>query len=61
MRTSSWPVVLVVVIALLIGGGIALSRQQQDGLEAGTLISETASEALVGRSTEVRVPWGRLQ
>ncbi len=62
VRKFIWPVVLVVVIALLIGGGVVLSRQQQDdGLKAGTLISETASEALVGRSTEVRVPWGRLQ
>lgn len=61
VRKFMWPVVLVVVIALLIGGGIVLSRQQNDGLKAGTLISEEASGALVGRSTEVRVPWGRLQ
>ncbi|HXH76973.1 hypothetical protein [Nocardioides sp.] len=62
MRKFIWPVVLVLVTALLIAGGILLSRQQpQDGLEAGTLISETASGALVGRSTEVRVPWGSLQ
>jgi hypothetical protein len=62
VRKFIWPVVLVLVIALLIGGGILLSRQQEeDGLKAGTLISETASVALVGRSTEVRVPWGSLQ
>ena len=61
VRKFIWLVVLVLVIALLIGAGILLSRQQEYGLKAGTLISETASEALVGRSTEVRVPWGRLQ
>ena len=38
-----------------------LSQREQDGLKAGTLISETASEALVGRTAEVRVPWGSLQ
>lgn len=61
MRKFIWPVVLVVVIALLIGAGVLLSRQPKEGLKAGTLLSETASEALVGRTTEVRVPWGRLQ
>ena len=61
VRKFIWPVVLVLVLAVLVVGGILLSRQQQDGLKAGTLISETASEALVGRSTEVRVPWGSLQ
>ena len=62
MRTFIWPVALVLVIAVLAGGGVWLSqREQQDGLKAGTLISETASEALVGRTAEVRVPWGSLQ
>lgn len=61
VRKFIWPLVLVLVIAVLAIGGVVLSRQGDDGLKAGTLISETASEALVGRSTEVRVPWGRLQ
>ena len=61
VRKFIWPVVLVLVTALLIAGGILLSRQEKDGLKAGTLISETATGALVGRSTEVRVPWGSLQ
>ena len=30
-------------------------------MKAGTLVPETASEALVGRTAEVRVPWGSLQ
>lgn len=62
VRKFIWPVVLVLVTVLLIVGGILVSRQQEDsGLEPGTLISESASIALVGRSTEVRVPWGSLQ
>ncbi|WP_297735246.1 hypothetical protein [Nocardioides sp.] len=61
MRKFIWPVVLVLVTVLLIGGGILLSRQQEGGLKPGTLISESGSVALVGRTTEVRVPWGSLQ
>lgn len=61
MRTFIWPLALVLVIAALAGGGVWLSQRGPDALKAGTLISETASEALVGRSAEVRVPWGNLQ
>lgn len=61
MRKFIWPLALVLVIAVLAGGGVWLSQRQQDGLKAGTLLTETASEALVGRTAEVRVPWGSLQ
>ncbi|WP_133176451.1 hypothetical protein [Nocardioides currus] len=62
MRKVIWPLALVLVIAALAGGGVWLSQQEKDdGLKAGTLISESASEALVGRTAEVRVPWGTLQ
>ena len=61
VRTFIWPLALVLVIAVLAGGGVWLSQREQDGLKAGTLISETASEALVGRTAEVRVPWGSLR
>lgn len=60
MRKFIWPLALVLVIAVLAGGGVWLSQRDTDGLKAGTLISETASEALVGRTAEVRVPWGSL-
>lgn len=57
-----WSVVLVLVIGVLAGGGVWLSQRETGaGLEAGTLITEEASEALVGRTAEVRVPWGSLQ
>lgn len=61
MRKIIWPLALVLVIAALAGSGVWLSQRGSDGLKAGTLISETASEALVGRTAEVRVPWGSLQ
>lgn len=61
MRKFIWPLALVLVVAAVAGGGVWLSQRGQDGLKAGTLISETASEALVGRTAEVRVPWGSLQ
>ncbi|WP_107705705.1 hypothetical protein [Nocardioides allogilvus] len=61
MRKSLWPVALVILIASLAGGAVWLSQQQRDGLEAGTLIAEDAVDALVGRTAEVRVPWGSLQ
>jgi len=61
VRMFIWPLALILVIAVLAGGGMWLSQREQDGLKAGTLISETASEALVGRTAEVRVPWGSLQ
>lgn len=38
-----------------------LSQRGPAGLKPGTLIAETASEAMVGRTAEVRVPWGSLQ
>lgn len=61
MRKFIWPLALVLVIAAFVGGGVWFSQRDSDGLRAGTLISETASEALVGRTAEVRVPWGSLQ
>ncbi len=61
VRKFIWPLALVIIIALLASGGVWLSQRQDDGLKTGTLISESATNALVGRSTEVRVPWGRLQ
>lgn len=61
MRKLIWPLALVLVIAALAGGGVWLSQRSEGGLKAGTLVSETASEAMVGRTAEVRVPWGRLQ
>ncbi|WP_310526337.1 hypothetical protein [Nocardioides sp.] len=61
MRTLIRLLALVLVIAVLAGGGVWLSQREQGGLKAGTLVSETASEALVGRTAEVRVPWGTLQ
>lgn len=61
VRKFIWFLALVLVIATLAGGGVWLSQREQDGLKAGTLISETASEALVGRTAEVRIPWGSLQ
>jgi len=61
VRKFIWSLALILVIAVLAGGGVWLSQREQDGLKAGTLISETASEALVGRTAEVRVPWGSLQ
>lgn len=61
MRKFIWPLALVLVIAVLAGGGVVLSQRGQGGMKAGTLITEPASEALVGRTAEVRVPWGSLQ
>lgn len=61
MRTFIWPLALVLVIAVLVGGGVWLSLREEVGLKAGTLISEEASEAMVGRTSAVRVPWGSLQ
>ena len=61
MRKLIWPLALVLVIAALAGGGVWLSQRGADGLKPGTLIAETASEAMVGRTAEVRVPWGSLQ
>lgn len=63
MRKINWPLATVLVLALvvLVGGGVWLSLRGAERLKAGTLLSETASEALVGRTAEVRVPWGRLQ
>jgi hypothetical protein len=61
VRKFIWPLALVLVIAVIAGGGVWLSQKDQEGLKAGKLISETASEALVGRTAEVRVPWGSLQ
>ena len=61
MRKFILPLILVLVIAALAGGGVWLSQRDQAGLRAGSLISESASDALVGRTAEVRVPWGNLQ
>lgn len=64
MRKFIWPIVIVVLIALLAGGGIYLSGQgggDSSGTKNGTLLDEAASTALVGRTSDVRVPWGRLQ
>jgi hypothetical protein len=61
VRKFIWPLALILVIAALAGGGAYFSQQDKDALKAGTLITETASEAMVGRTAEVRVPWGSLQ
>ncbi|UUZ57918.1 hypothetical protein [Nocardioides sp. B-3] len=58
MRKLIWPLALVLVIAALAGGGVWLSQRGPAGLKPGTLIAEAASEAMVGRTAEVRVPWG---
>lgn len=61
VRKLILPLALVLVLAVLAGGGVWLSQRGQDGLKAGTLISEDATDAMVGRTAEVRVPWGSLQ
>lgn len=61
MRKILIALVLVLVLAGLAGGGIWLSQQGEGTTKAGTLVDQPADGALVGRSTDVRVPWGRLQ
>jgi hypothetical protein len=51
----------VILIAALAGGGIWLSQREESGTTPGTLVEQRADGLLVGRSTDVRVPWGRLQ
>ncbi len=61
MRKLLIVLVPVLLIAALAGGGIWLSQQEEPETEPGTLVEQAADGLLVGRSTDVRVPWGRLQ
>jgi hypothetical protein len=52
----------LLLVAAVVGGGVWLSqREDADATAAGTLVQQPADGLLVGRSTDVRVPWGRLQ
>lgn len=53
----------VLLVGVLAGTGIWLSRSEPDvpTTPAGTLVAPPVDGVLVGRSTDVRVPWGRLQ
>lgn len=63
MRKLLVVLVPVLLIGVLAGTGIWLSRSEPDAptTEAGTLAAPPVDGVLVGRSTDVRVPWGRLQ
>lgn len=62
MRKLLIVLVPVLLIAALAGGGIWLSqREDQEVTRAGTLVEQPVDGLLVGRSTDVRIPWGRLQ
>ncbi|KRF35282.1 hypothetical protein [Nocardioides sp. Soil805] len=61
MRKLLLVLVPVLLIAALAGGGIWLSQKEEPPTAGGTLVDEAADGLLVGRSTDVRVPWGRLQ
>lgn len=61
MRKLLIVLVPVLLIATLAGGGIWLSQREEPAAAAGTLVDQPVDGPLVGRSTDVRVPWGRLQ
>lgn len=61
MRKLLLVLVPVLLIAALAGGGIWLSQREEPATAGGTLVDAAADGLLVGRSTDVRVPWGRLQ
>lgn len=62
MRRFLWPVLLLVVIVALVAIGVVVGgTSDPKGLKPGSLVSEEAGDALVGRTADVRVPWGRLQ
>jgi hypothetical protein len=51
----------VLLIAALAGTGVWLSQREGTTAAPGTLVAQPVDGLLVGRSTDVRVPWGRLQ
>lgn len=51
----------VLLIAALAGTGVWLSGREDSTTAPGTLVAQPVDGLLVGRSTDVRVPWGRLQ
>ena len=61
MRKVLIVLVPVLLIAALAGGGVWLSQREEPATAAGTLVAPPVDGLLVGRSTDVRVPWGRLQ
>ena len=61
MRKVLIVLVPVLLIAALAGAGIWLSQREEPPTAAGTLVDQPVDGLLVGRSTDVRVPWGRLQ
>lgn len=61
MRKLLIVLVPVLLVAALAGGGFWLSQREEPATEAGTLVEQPVDGVLVGRSTDVRVPWGRLQ
>jgi hypothetical protein len=61
VRKVLMALVLVLVIAGLAVGGVWLSQREEPAAEAGTLVEQPVDGLLVGRSTDVRVPWGRMQ
>lgn len=62
MRKLLIVLVPLLLVAALVGGGVWLSqREDPEAVAAGTLVQQRVDGLLVGRSTDVRVPWGRLQ
>lgn len=61
MRKVLIVLVPVLLIPALVGAGIWLSQREEPATPAGTLVDQQVDGLLVGRSTDVRVPWGRLQ
>lgn len=62
MRKLLIVLVPLLLVAALAAGGLWLSqREDPEPSAAGTLVVQPVDGLLVGRSTDVRVPWGRLQ
>jgi hypothetical protein len=61
VRKLSIVLVPVLLIAALAGTGVWLSEREESAAAPGTLVAQPVDGLLVGRSTDVRVPWGRLQ